>query len=319
MANLDDTSEQPLFLKFLNYLINDANYLLVEGLLYLEKIKVSQDKLAEDDLNKTLTSAQRSEMTSGLKHMIMLAKFHNFMSTKTMGTLRMLTGEIKSIFCHSILVDRVATMLNDFLLHLVGKKKRKNLKVKNFDEVEFKPKEMVATICAIYVNLASESEFCEAVCRDERSYSAELFQSAVEVLEQSSVVVSAEADTEQFKRFAENIEKLAQERREDDSAYEDAPDHFLDPIQFALMVDPVILPSSKTVMDRSTIARHLLRYFRVLEIRITNFILYKSMFFCFSDQTDPFNRSPLNLQDVIPATELKLEIENWKASKRTAK
>ena len=41
--------------------------------------------------------------------------------------------------------------------------------------------------------------------------------------------------------------------------------------------------------------------------------------FLLSDQTDPFNRSPLNLQDVIPATELKLEIENWKASKRAAK
>lgn len=130
LADMDNTIEQPLFLKFLNYLINDANYLLVEGLLYLEKIKINQDKLADDDISRTLTNAQRAEMQSGLKHMIMMAKFHNFMSTKTISTLKMLTSEIKAVFCHAALVDRMATMLNDFLLHLVGKKKRKQLKVR---------------------------------------------------------------------------------------------------------------------------------------------------------------------------------------------
>jgi len=43
-----------------------------------------------------------------------------------------------------------------------------------------------------------------------------------------------------------------------------------------LMRDPVILPSSRTVVDRSTIKSHLL-----------------------SDTKDPFNRSPLVIEDVI--------------------
>ncbi len=38
-----------------------------------------------------------------------------------------------------------------------------------------------------------------------------------------------------------------------------------------------------------------------------------------SDQSDPFNRSPLKLQDVIPATDLKNEIEKWKLSKMSQK
>lgn len=46
----------------------------------------------------------------------------------TINTLQYLTEEIKTIFCHSTLVDRVAAMLNYFLLHLVGPKK-KNFKV----------------------------------------------------------------------------------------------------------------------------------------------------------------------------------------------
>ncbi len=36
-----------------------------------------------------------------------------------------------------------------------------------------------------------------------------------------------------------------------------------------------------------------------------------------SDQTDPFNRNPLRMQDVIPQTELKQTIEQWKTSRRT--
>ena len=44
------------------------------------------------------------------------------------------------------------------------------------------------------------------------------------------------------------------------------------------MRDPVILPSSRTTIDRATIKSHLL-----------------------SDATDPFNRMPLSLDNVIPS------------------
>ena len=104
----------------------------------MEKIKTLQEKLDADKQtdfsmggNNTPGSQQqqqaqqlRSEQEANLKHMIMLAKFHNFMSTKTIQIIKMLTSQIKSIFCDEVLVDRIATMLNDFMLHLVGKKRR---------------------------------------------------------------------------------------------------------------------------------------------------------------------------------------------------
>lgn len=71
-------------------------------------------------------------------------------------------------------------------------------------------------------------------------------------------------------------------------ALEDAPDEFLDPIMSTLMSDPVILPSSHVTVDRTTIARHLL-----------------------SDQTDPFNREPLTMDQVKTDIELKERIEAW--------
>jgi ubiquitin conjugation factor E4 B len=54
---------------------------------------------------------------------------------------------------------------------------------------------------------------------------------------------------------------------------------FPDPLLATLMEDPVILPASKAVMDRSTIRSHLL-----------------------SDPTDPFNRAPLKIEEVISGT-----------------
>ena len=160
------------------------------------------------------------------------------------------------IFCHDVLVDRVATMLNDFLLHLVGKKQRKQLRVKNFEEVEFKPKEVVSVICDIYLNLGTEMAFCKAVCKDDRSYSKGLFKSAIEVLEQIKRDGEVIAD---FVKLSEKIEEIAELQQIDDSNYDDAPDEYLDPIMSTLMSDPVVLPSSKKIMDRATISRHLLR------------------------------------------------------------
>ena len=246
-----NNSQQPLFLKFLNFLINDANYLLLEGLLYLEKIKTLQDKMAQEQGG----DQQRNETEANLKHMIMLARFHNFMSTKTIQTIKMLTSEIKRIFCHDVLVDRIAAMLNDFLLHLVGKKRRQ-FKVNNLDEVEFNPKEIVSNICDIYLNLGTEESFCKAICRDGRSYSAELFHDAKTVLEMIERDINV---IESFTTFAERLEDLSRLQQLEELNFDDAPDEYLDPIMSILMEDPVILPNSKQIVDRSTIARHLLR------------------------------------------------------------
>ena len=60
--------------------------------------------------------------------------------------------------------------------------KKKNLKVKNFEEFQFRPRELVANICRIYVHLGEDDNFCRAVSRDGRSYSHSLFEQAELVL-----------------------------------------------------------------------------------------------------------------------------------------
>jgi len=66
-----------------------------------------------------MTNAARQEVDSALRQMGMMARYHNMMGNMTILTLEMMTREIKTIFCHSVMVDRIAAMLNYFLLHLV--------------------------------------------------------------------------------------------------------------------------------------------------------------------------------------------------------
>jgi ubiquitin conjugation factor E4 A len=255
-THIGSTSDQPIFVKFINFLINDANYLLLEGLLYLEKIKISQNRVEQHKSGiEKITNIQEEE--ANLKHMIMLARFHNQMSMKTLKTISMLTSKITEIFAHPIIVERVANMLNYFLYHLVTAKNRKKFKVKDLSEVEFEPKEMVATICEIYLNMEKEIDFCKAVHSDERSYSKDLFLSAISVLKITNLKLPYML--ERFESFINNLETLSLRKKKEEINYDDAPDEYLDPIMSTLMEDPVILPNSKQVIDRTTIMRHLLR------------------------------------------------------------
>ncbi|XP_029428286.1 ubiquitin conjugation factor E4 A [Rhinatrema bivittatum] len=295
IKNLADYASQnleamtpPLFLRFLNLLMNDAIFLLDEAIQYLSKIKVQQIEKDRGEWDN-LSAESRREKEASLQMFGQLARFHNIMSNETIGTLAFLTSEIRSLFVHPFLAERIISMLNYFLQHLVGPKMGA-LKVKDFSQFDFKPQQLVSDICTIYLNLGDEENFCATVPKDGRSYSPTLFAQTVRVLRKinkpGNMIIA-------FSNLAERIKSLADRQLQEEETYADAPDEFLDPIMSTLMADPVILPSSKVTVDRPTIARHLL-----------------------SDQTDPFNRSPLTMDQVKPNTELKQKIQQWLAERK---
>ena len=59
-----------------------------------------------------------------------------------------------------------------------------------------------------------------------------------------------------LREVATCVERFAVQRQRDEEILANAPEEFLDPIMSTLMMDPVILPSSRTVVDRTTIARY---------------------------------------------------------------
>ena len=249
----------PLFLRFVNLLINDAIFLLDEALGFMNKLRELQQQRDSGQWNQ-LPFQERQQNEAIFVHTGRLAKFHNIIGRDTINTLCWITEDIKTIFCDKTLVDRMAAMLNYFLLHLVGPKKR-NFKVKDLSQYDFKPGDIVHDICQIYVNLSSQEnpkfkKFCLAVGRDDRSYSANLLPQASDVLIKTGFV-SLSTQTLQVAQVVDNL-LLYQKRREINTS--EVPDEFLDPIMSSIMNDPVILPNSGQRVDRSTIARHLLRY-----------------------------------------------------------
>ncbi|XP_022107418.1 ubiquitin conjugation factor E4 A-like [Acanthaster planci] len=279
-----EAANAPLFLRFINLLINDAIFMLDEAMDNLKQIKEMQHQRDSGEW-RSLSPLDLQQREGALRTNGSIARFFNVMSNESMNILKFITSEIKAIFVHPVMVDRVAAMFNDFLLKLVGPKMGA-LKVKNFDEFEFRPGSLVQHICQVYLNLGEDERFCAAVSRDGRSYSATLFTRADRVLKK---IIAPIEMIEAMAAFAERVRAMAAKQEEEEETFADAPDEFIDPLTFTLMSDPVTLPSSRIVMERAVIARHLL-----------------------SDHTDPFNRSPLTMEEVIPNDELREKIETWK-------
>ncbi|XP_062518757.1 ubiquitin conjugation factor E4 A-like [Corticium candelabrum] len=273
----------PLFIRFINMLLNDAIFLLDEAMEYLRKVKEGQRAQDQGEW-ADLPDAQRRERVSDFRLDEHMATANNVLSCKTVEALCYLTQEIQRPFVLPSMVDRVVAMLNYFLLLLVGPKMA-NLKVKNFDKYNFKPQLIVEKIVSIYVHLSCKIEFCAAIPCDGRSYSPTLFLQAKRVTQQ----IGKHELAAQLSELHEKLKYYDTKRQETEEAEANAPGEFLDPLTDELMKDPVELPSSRAVVDRSTIERHLL-----------------------SDPTDPFNRSPLTIDMVVPDEELRQKIAKWR-------
>ena len=103
-AERDIESEHPpLFLRFINLLINDAIFLLDEGLIFMKQI---QEKEAERSGWSSLPDRERAEAEASFRHMSMLARYHNIMGMETISVLELLTTYIKEIITHPTMADR---------------------------------------------------------------------------------------------------------------------------------------------------------------------------------------------------------------------
>ena len=130
-----DNVEAPIFLRFVNVLINDSIYLLDESLTNLAQIRELEE--ARDN-NKWdgMPQREREQQMQLLQQLGMIARFNNILGRDTINILKLLTSETKEIFTHITMVDRIAAMLNYFLLKLCGPK-QKIFKVKVKIEIFF--------------------------------------------------------------------------------------------------------------------------------------------------------------------------------------
>lgn len=283
------------FVRFVARMLNDLTFLLDEGLSNLAEVHNIQIEL--ENRSRGLTQVREEdekELRSKLASAERQAKSSIGLADKSITLFELYTRDIPGAFVTPEIVDRLAGMLDHNLESLVGKKCGE-LKVRDPQQYSFNPKELLRSLTTVYIHLSDEHEFIAAVARDGRSFRKELFERAVHILARKTGLVS-DVFCHKLLKFAENAEQERLLEEEEDSSYGDVPEEFLDPLMYTIMKDPVTLPTSKVNIDRSTIKAHLL-----------------------SDSTDPFNRMPLKLEQVIPNETLKQRIIDYKREKKTAK
>ncbi|KAI9124653.1 hypothetical protein K1719_004575 [Acacia pycnantha] len=287
--------EKGVYLNFLNFLINDSIYLLDESLNKILELKELEAEMSNTTEWEQRPAQERQERTRLFHSQENIIRIDMKLANEDVSMLAFTSEQITVPFLLPEMVERVASMLNYFLLQLVGPQ-RKSLTLKDPEKYEFRPKHLLKQIVYIYVHLAkgdTNNIFPSAISKDGRSYNDQLFSAAADVLrrigEDGRVI-------HEFVELGAKAKVAATEAMDAEAVLGEIPDEFLDPIQYTLMKDPVILPSSRITVDRPVIQRHLL-----------------------SDNSDPFNRSHLTADMLIPNDELKARIEEFVRSQELKK
>ncbi len=273
------------FVQFVNLLLNDVTFVLDEAFTAFKEINEISKKLKSPPADMEQT--ERQDLEDRLAKAQSRAKSYMQLSNETVATLKLFTEALADSFTKKEVVVRLAHMLDYNLEALVGPK-QSNLKIENAEEYGWNPKNMLAELTDVYLNLRTKQSFIDAVATDGRSYRPEYWDEGYKILQRYKLKTPEQMS--EWRHMGESIKAAKDLADMEEADLGDIPDEYMDPLLATLMEDPVILPISRQVVDRSTIQSHLL-----------------------SDPNDPFNRTPLKIEDVIPNTELKDEIQKWKA------
>jgi ubiquitin conjugation factor E4 B len=274
-----------------NLLLNDVTYVLDESFTAFSQIHDVSRILrnAPENMDQNERQTQEEKLSSAQSR----AKSYMQLTNETVAMLKLFTEALSETFTKPEIVVRLAHMLDYNLDALVGPKQAQ-LKVENPEEYGWNPRQMLAEITDVFLNLKDQESFVNSVATDGRSYKPENFDTAARILDR--VKLKSAEQLKEWQQLGERVKtaKLAADEEEADLG--DIPSEFEDPLMATLMDNPVILPASKAVVDLSTIRSHLL-----------------------SDPHDPFNRAPLKIEQVIPDTELQAKIQAWKSEKLAQK
>lgn len=281
--------DRPFFVRFVNLLLNDATYVLDEALSKFPKIHDVEKDLRE---NQGLTQEQRQQKEEELRTLESQATSYMQLANETVAMMQLFTKALRDSFTLPEVVGRLAGMLDYNLEILVGPKSQ-NLRVEDSArKYHFNPKTLMPDVVDIFLNLGGVQSFVEAVADDGRSYKPETFNKASQIMAKKGL--KAPEELEAWGRFTTRVAKAKEVLDQAEQDFGDAPEEFEDPLLGMLMSDPVVLPS-QNIVDRSTIIQHLL-----------------------SDETDPFTRMPMKIEDAVPADDLRQRIETWKQEKLAA-
>lgn len=292
-AALKKQSLTESFVRFANLLMNDVTYLLDDTLGQLQEVHRIETKMADQEAWQALPESERKEEESKLLSCERHCPSFLSLANENVRMLKIFTEEAPNAFLKEEIVVRLAAML-DYNLNTLAGPTCQSLKVKDPKKYNFQPKVLLSDLLQVYLNLWDKAPFQEAISNDGRSYTKELFTRANRIAQKANLKSSEDLD--KLAKMVERVEELRQLEADEELEFGEIPDEFLDPLMATLMKEPVILPTSKTTVDLSTIKQHFL-----------------------SDATDPFNRRPLKIEEVVPDTQLKERITAWVKERKASK
>jgi len=281
--------------KMVNNLLNDLIYLNDECIENLKAIKKYEDLLNDKERYNSMSAENKKfeEQRFNEKDRIVRAEIKLF--NVSLKFLLSLTKILQVFFIKNEFITNLAGFLN-YSLNIFASPLGNELKLKNLSDYDFNPKFILGSLLSVYSAFYDKIEFIECVVKDERSYKYANFERAKNLVENSGKIIIDTTDFTNYLIFFDKLKEEEKKIKEEEINYDDAPEEFCDTLTALLMTDPVKLPKSHVIVDRKTIETHLL-----------------------SDQTDPFNRSPLTKDMLIPCPELKAKIDEYIKKKKKEK
>jgi ubiquitin conjugation factor E4 B len=277
--------------QMLTLLMGDVSYLSDEVIQRLTDIKKYQELKDNKELWNSKTEEDKKREDDKFIENDRLLKSECRLLNHSLGFMTIICSCLQKYFIKEKKAERLATLLNYCLDEFTSKSSQ--LKIKNKKDYEFSPSYIMESLIKLYSYFDDYETFIEFIVSDESYYKYDNFIKAIKVKNDFNKVKVDTEVSEKFDDLVYNKLKKAEDFvKKNEINYDDAPEEFIDPLIFTLMEDPVILPSSKSNIDRKTIEEYLL-----------------------TNPTDPFNRQPLTKEELIPNEELKKKIDEYKLNK----
>lgn len=280
------------FVKFANGIINQTNDGVADSLQRLREIRQVQLDRREPAWNQ-MSDEDRRQREQGLQDNERFVSSALLLAGEVIGMMRYLSLDpvyVKA-FVSSGLGSRLAGMLSSILVSLSGPR-GVNFKIDDPAKYNFHPQELLSSVYQTMARFyyGGGYSFTSAVASCAYYKFADFDKASKTVKKFGTLPLDV---TDCFDKMNKDAEEESKRILEAEADLGEAPDEFLDPLMQEVMTDPVLLPTSNTVIDRSVIEQHLL-----------------------NDQTDPFNRAPLTRDMLKPQSELKARIEAWRQGQK---
>lgn len=288
---VNEASHGFLFLKCSNMILNDISEIFNLQIQDLDEIQYFEENIRDKTWN-SLSRAEKREMERILAAVSSSFRRSNLLGNSLMDFLCLLTKD--DVLNHSFLrpevVDQLAAVLN-YVTHRVIQIQNNEREITDPWKVEWNTARMLTKNLQIYVNFRGNKLFAKAVGLDRRSYNKDLFPNAIEIISRTGHL--SDEHTRALMEIAEMAETSLKEETSTTIELGEIPEDYLDPVMGTLMNDPVRLPTSGKVMDRSVIQKILL-----------------------TDERDPFNRMHLLVEMLTADVDLKKRITQFLSVQR---